>query len=99
MKEHTSFLRKLWKNNAVIRQQCHVLFDLNAIPIVERYHLCYTRGLSFNLLGWFFENFSFSSIDFEEYDVEPLTTIFVPFLVHVGRQIVRYKRKMAIQHH
>ena len=80
------------ENNAVIRQQCHVLFDLNAIPIVERYHLCYTRGLSFDLLGWFFENFSFSSIDFEEYDVEPLTTIFVPFLVHVGRQIVRYKR-------
>jgi len=29
-----------------ILQQCHNIFDLNAIPVVERHHLCYTQ--SFN---------------------------------------------------
>lgn len=75
-----------------ILQQCFDVFDLNAIPVIERYHLSYTRGLSTDLLNWFLENYSFSSIDFDEDDVNGFSTIFVPFVVHIGRQIIKYKR-------
>jgi len=75
-----------------ILQQCHDIFDLNAIPVVERHHLCYTRGLSIDLLNWFFENYHFSSLDLEEDDVDAYSVIFVPFIVHIGRQIIKYKR-------
>jgi hypothetical protein len=27
--------------------------DINAIPLIERHHYCYTRGLAFDLLFWF----------------------------------------------
>jgi hypothetical protein len=73
-------------------QQCHDIFDLNAIPVIERYHLCYTRGLSLDLLEWFFENYSFSSVDLEEDDIDAFATIFIPFIVCIGRQIAKYKR-------
>jgi hypothetical protein len=73
-------------------QQCHDTFDLNAIPVVERHHLCYTRGLSLDLLEWFFENFSFSSVELEEDDVDAFRTLFIPFIVCIGRQIAKYKR-------
>lgn len=72
-------------------QQCHDMFDLNAIPVVERHHLCYTRGLSIDLLNWFFENYSFSSIDLEEDDINAFSSIFAPFVVHIGRQMIKYK--------
>ena len=62
------------------------------IPVVERYHLCYTRGILLDLLEWFFENFSFSSVDLEEDDIDAHQTIFIPFVVHIGRQITKYKR-------
>ena len=73
-------------------QQCHDIFDLNAIPVIERYHLCYTRGLSLDLLEWFFENYSFSNVDLDEDDVDAFTIIFIPFIVSIGRQIAKYKR-------
>ena len=72
-------------------QQCHDIFDLNAIPVIERHHLCYTRSLSLNPLDWFFENYSFSSIELEEDDIDAFCTIFIPFIVRIGRQITKYK--------
>ena len=27
--------------------------DINAIPLLERHHYCYTRGLAFDLIFWF----------------------------------------------
>lgn len=72
-------------------QQCHDIFDLNAIPVIERHHLCYTRGLSLDLLDWFFENYSFSSVELEEDDIDGFSTIFIPFIVRIGRQIAKYK--------
>ena len=81
-----------FQEDPAVLQQCHDFFDLNAIPVVERHHLCYTRGLSIDLLNWFFENYSFSSIDLEDDDVNGYTVIFIPFIIHIGRQIVRYKR-------
>ena len=74
-----------------ILQMCHNIFDLNAIPVIERHHLCYTRGLSIDLLEWFFENYSISSVELEENDVDAFPTVFVPFIVHIGRQITKYK--------
>jgi hypothetical protein len=79
------------QENPIALQQCHNVFDLNAIPIVERHHLCYTRGISLDLLEWYFENFSFSNADLEEDDIDAFQSIFIPFLVHIGRQIVKYK--------
>jgi hypothetical protein len=73
-------------------QQCHDIFDLNAISVVERHHLCYIRGILLDLLEWFFENFSFSSADLEEDDIDAHRMIFIPFVVHIGRQIMKYKR-------
>lgn len=81
----------LQEDRAVL-QQCHDVFDLNAIPIVERHHMCYTRGLTIELLNWFFANYSISSVEFEEGDIDGNNYIFAPFVVHIGRQIVRYKR-------
>jgi hypothetical protein len=83
------------QDDPTILQQCYTIFDLNAIPVVERHHLCYIRGLALDLLAWFFENYFFTHDDFgqnEEEDVDAYTVIFVPFLVHIGRKIIRYKR-------
>ena len=80
-----------YQKDPAILQQCHDIFDLNAIPVIERHHLCYIRSLSFDLLNWFFENYSFASVELEEDDMEPFSTVFIPFIIHIGRQIVKYK--------
>ena len=80
------------KDDPTALQKCHDNFDLNAIPVVERHHLCYTRGILLDLLEWFFEIFSFSSAQLEEDDIDAHHMIFIPFVVHIGRQIMKYKR-------
>ena len=80
-----------YQKDPAILQQCHDIFDLNAIPVIERHHLCYIRGLSFDLLNWFFENYSFASVELEEDDIEAFSTVFIPFIVHIGRQVIKYK--------
>jgi hypothetical protein len=40
-----------FETNPTVLQQCHAVFDPNAIPVVERYHLCYNRGLALDLLN------------------------------------------------
>ena len=81
-----------YQDNPIALQQSYDIFDLNAIPVIERYHLSYTRGLSLYLLEWVFENYVFSSVELEEEDVDAFGTIFVPFIVYIGRQIAKYKR-------
>ena len=91
-----------FQDNPTILQQCHTVFDLNAIPVVERHHLCYTRGLALDLLAWFFENYSFTHEDFgkdQDEDVDAYTVVFAPFLVHIGRKIIRYKRHAEAHGH
>ena len=70
-------------------QQCHDIFDLNAIPVIKRHHLFYTCGLSLDLLDWFFGNYSFSSVELEEDDIVVFRTIFIPFIVRIGQQIAK----------
>ena len=73
-------------------QSCQEIFDLNAIPVVERYHNCYIRGLLAGILRWFFERYSFSDCNCSQEKVDGHREILEPFLVHIGRHIVRYKR-------
>ena len=79
------------QENLAILQQCHNVFNLNAIHVIERHHLCYTRGLSINLLNWFFKNYSFSSLNLEDDDVDAFSTIFIPFIARIGWQVAKYK--------
>lgn len=81
-----------YQEDPITLQQCHVAFDLNAIPVIERHHLCYTRGLSIDLLDWLFETYAFSSVELEEDDLDAFAALFVPFIVRIGRQIIKYKR-------
>ena len=73
-----------YQDDPIALQQSYDIFDLNAIPVIERYHLSYTRGLSLDLLEWVFENYVFSSVELEEEDVDAFGTIFVPFIVYIG---------------
>ena len=66
-------------------RQCHDIFDLNAIPVIEHHHLCYTRGLSLDLLDWFSENYSFSSVELGEDDIDAFGTIFFYSVYHSHR--------------
>ncbi|KAF8813076.1 hypothetical protein BYT27DRAFT_7085351, partial [Phlegmacium glaucopus] len=71
-------------------QQCQDAFDLNAIPVVKRHHLCYIQGLALDLIHWFFDNYTFSDVNLDSDDVDGYMVILVPFTVHIGRQIIRY---------
>jgi hypothetical protein len=70
--------------------RCHEMFDLNAIPVVEHHQNCYARGLALNLILWYFQKYTFSRIGSAE-NLDGYAQIFVPFAVHIGRQIIRYK--------
>jgi hypothetical protein len=75
-----------------VLEKCQVLYDLNSIPVIERHHLSYTRGLALDLVHWFFEHYSISSCDSDADEIDGYRDILVPFLVHTGRHIIRYKR-------
>lgn len=72
------------KQDLACLRRCHDTFDFNAIPLVEHYHMCYTCGLAFDLIHWVFENYSFSTIDFNSDNVDGYSSIFIPFIVHIG---------------
>lgn len=69
-----------------------VNFDINAIPVTERLHFCYTRGLVFDLLFWFFNHYSISNRHDPDKEINGYRDLLIPFLVHVGRHIMDYKR-------
>lgn len=43
--------------------QLHTIFDLNAIPLVEKYHNYYVCGLAFDLIKWYFKHYEFSFVN------------------------------------
>jgi hypothetical protein len=63
--------------------------DINAIPLLERRHYCYTRGLAFDLIFWFLNRFGFSKEDQEPDDA--YHDILVPYTAQLGRYMVEYK--------
>lgn len=79
--------------------QLHDSFDLNEIPFVERYHNCYARGLAFDLVEWYFENYEFSYSSDEEDDIDAYQFILVPFTAHVARHIIGYKMHAEFSGH
>jgi hypothetical protein len=67
------------------------VFNLNAIPILERHQLCIVRGLAMDLVHWFSANYAIMDENSDEDEVDAFEDILVPFTVHVARQIIRYK--------
>jgi len=63
--------------------------DINAIPLLERRHYCYCRGLAFDLLSWFLNNYGFAKPK-EEPDYA-YGYLLIPFAVELGRSMVEYK--------
>lgn len=78
-----------------ILEKIQDLYDLNAIPVVERHHFCYTRGLVLDLVFWVFDHYSFSDCHNLEKEIDGYRTMLIPFLVHLCRQIMHYKRTAA----
>jgi hypothetical protein len=81
--------------------QLHAIFDLNAIPLVERYHNCYVRGLAFDLMEWYFEHYEFSLVNGEdsEDDIDTHQFLLVPFTVHIARHLIGYKMHAEVNGH
>jgi hypothetical protein len=75
---------------------CHEIFDFNAIPVLERHQMCYTRGLAIDLALWFFANYTIIDDNSGEDMIDGFQNILMPFTAHIGRQIIRYKR-LAVQ--
>ena len=63
--------------------------DINAIPLLERRHCCYVRGLAFDLLGWFYNHYKVERANC----VQGYSEYLAPFVAGVGRDLVRYKAK------
>jgi hypothetical protein len=76
------------------QEKVRTYFDLNAIPVIERLHFCYTRGLVLDLVFWFFDQYSFTE---EEEEIDGYRAILIPFFVHVARHIERYK-EVAVEY-
>jgi hypothetical protein len=63
--------------------------DLNAVPLLDRRHHCYTRGLAFDLLYWFLNRFSLAKPGEEDNDA--YNYLLTPFTADLGRLLVKYK--------
>jgi len=67
--------------------------DLNAIPLIERRHCCYIRGLAFDLLAWFQAHYKL--IAPVGHEAEPHLADLAPTVGAFGRHLVRYKERAA----
>jgi hypothetical protein len=63
--------------------------DINAVPVLERRHYCYARGLAFDLLYWFLNRYGFAK-PMEEPDVA-YPSVVVPITARLGQHMVAYK--------
>ena len=55
--------------------------DINAIPLLERRHYCYTSGLAFDLMLWFLNHYRFSQPMQEPEDEYAYGDILIPYTV------------------
>ena len=65
--------------------------DLNAIPMIERRHCCYIRGLAFDIVGWFYDHYELRG---EGMNANGGGLQLAPLIAKFGRDMVRYKRKV-----
>jgi hypothetical protein len=75
----------------VEQHQDHETWDFNGIPLVERRHCCYVRGLAFDLLNWFFNRFQL--FDKDGPVSEPYAVMVNSFVGCVAKDMLRYKMK------
>lgn len=71
-------------------QKQHRKMDLNAIPFIERRHCCYTRGLAFDIMGWFYNRYKLQKEGMNPIDGYLQLT---PVIARFGWHMVQYKRK------
>lgn len=64
--------------------------DINAIPLLERRHYAYGRGLANDLLNWFLNQFGFRDTTDEDPDVV-FANISIPFIGQLASYMVGYK--------
>jgi len=64
--------------------------DFNAIPMIERRHCCYIRGLAFDIMGWFNDHYELRS---EGMHPDGGQLQLAALIAKFGRDMVRYKRK------
>lgn len=64
--------------------------DINAIPLLERRHYAYSRGLAFDLIGWFHTQFGFINVKDEDPD-DVDSDISIPFIGQLAFHLLRYK--------
>jgi len=63
----------------------------NAIPMVERRHCCYIRGLAFDIMGWFNDHYELRC---EGMHSDGGQLQLAPLIAKFGSDMVRYKRKV-----
>ncbi|KIM35727.1 hypothetical protein M413DRAFT_32284 [Hebeloma cylindrosporum] len=63
--------------------------DINAIPLLERRHYCYARGLAIDLLRWFFNHYSLAKPNQEADD--GYRFLLLPITAELGTTMVAYK--------
>lgn len=66
--------------------------DINAIPLLERRHYAYSRGLAFDLISWFHTQFVFiNTTDEDPYDAD--CDISIPFIGQLAFHLLQYKEE------
>jgi len=77
-----------------VEQKRQRQMDLNAIPVLERRHCCYIRGLAFDIMGWFSDHYELRGDGMlpDSGDLQ-----LVPQIAKFGRDMVRYKCKVDEQ--
>lgn len=76
--------------------------DINAIPLLERRHYCYTRGLALDLIHWFCNHYALSTKESESTNLESDAVyeyLLVPFIADLAHSMVSYKARHHSNEH
>lgn len=65
--------------------------DVNSIPLIERRHFCYVRGLALDLVRWFFSHYGIG--DSVQVSDRGYLGLLAPIMATIAVHMVRYKYK------
>src|ERR1700704_2076090 len=65
--------------------------DINSIPLIERRHFCYVRGLALDLVRWFFSRYGVG--DSMGDSGGGYLELLAPIMASIAVEMVRYKSK------
>ena len=71
-------------------QKRHQKMNLNVIPFIEWQHCCYTCGLAFDIMGWFYNHYKLQKEGMNPIDGYLQLT---PVIACFGQNMVQYKCK------